>query len=304
MSETVGFIGLGLMGRPMATNLLRRGHTLVVHSRSPAPVDELVAAGAERASTPADVARRATRIITMVPDSPDVERVLEGPDGVFSAVRRGTILIDCSSIAPTVARRLAARARELGAAMLDAPVSGGEIGAINASLSIMVGGDTATFAAVKSILDAMGNPDRVIHIGESGAGQICKVCNQMVIGGALAAVSEAFALARKAGVDAARVREALLGGFAASRVLEVHGERMLQGNYKPGFRAELYAKDMRIAGQTLADHQTPAPVSSAVQQLVTSMVASGQGEEDYSALATVVFRMAGLSPEFTDHRLT
>src|SRR5687767_778699 len=287
------------MGRPMATNLLRRGFAVVAHSRSPAPVDELVAAGAQRATSPAEVARRATRIITMVPDSPDVERVLEGPDGVFGAMQPGTILIDCSSIAPNVARRLAARAKELGATMLDAPVSGGEIGAVNASLSIMVGGEAAAFASAKPILDAMGNPERVIHIGESGAGQICKVCNQMVIGGALAAVSEAFALARKANVNVARVREALLGGFAASRVLEVHGERMLQGNYKPGFRAELYAKDMRIAGQTLADHDTPAPVSSAVQQLVTSMVASGQGEEDYSALATVVFRLAGLSRDIT-----
>ena len=298
MAETVGFIGLGLMGKPMATNLLRRGFKLVVHSRSPAPVDALVEAGAERASSAADVARRVTRIVIMVPDGPDVEQVLEGPDGVFSAIQRNTILIDCSSIAPRTARRLAARARELGASMLDAPVSGGEIGAINASLSIMVGGDATTFAQAKPILDAMGNPERVVHIGESGSGQICKVCNQMVIGGALAAVSEAFALARKAGVEPARVREALLGGFASSRVLEVHGERMLQGNYKPGFRAQLYAKDMRIAGQTLADHETPAPVSSAVQQLVTSMVAAGQGDEDYSALATVVFRLAGLDPRF------
>jgi 2-hydroxy-3-oxopropionate reductase len=286
------------MGKPMATNLLRRGFNLVVHSRSPAPVDALVEAGAERASSAADVARRVTRIVIMVPDGPDVEQVLEGPDGVFSAIQRNTILIDCSSIAPRTARRLAVRARELGASMLDAPVSGGEIGAINASLSIMVGGDATTFAQAKPILDAMGNPERVVHIGESGSGQICKVCNQMVIGGALAAVSEAFALARKAGVEPARVREALLGGFASSRVLEVHGERMLQGNYKPGFRAQLYAKDMRIAGQTLADHETPAPVSSAVQQLVTSMVAAGQGEEDYSALATVVFRLAGLDPRF------
>jgi 2-hydroxy-3-oxopropionate reductase len=282
----------------MAMNLLRRGFRLVVNSRSPAPVDALVAAGAERAQTAADVARRATRIVTMVPDSPDVEKVLEGPDGVFSAMQRGTILIDCSTIAPAVARRLAVKARELGGSMLDAPVSGGEVGAINASLSIMVGGDAATFAAAKPIFDAMGNPERVIHIGESGSGQICKVCNQMVIGGALGAVSEAFALARKAGVDAARVRAALLGGFAASRVLEVHGERMLQGNYTPGFRAELYAKDMRIAGQTLAEYETPAPVSSAIQQLITAMVASGQGQEDYSALATVIFKLAGLAPRF------
>ena len=297
MAETVGFIGLGLMGRPMATNLLRRGYQLVVHSRSPRPVDELVTAGAARAANPAEVARRASRIITMVPDSPDVEQVMEGPDGIFSAVQRGTILIDCSSIAPNVARRLAARAREHGADMLDAPVSGGEIGAINASLSIMVGGDAGAFTLARPILEAMGNPERIIHIGESGAGQICKVCNQMVIGGALAAVSEAFALARKADVDPAKVRAALLGGFAASRVLEVHGERILQGNYKPGFRAQLYLKDMRIAGMTLADHETPALVSAAVQQLVTALVASGHGEEDYSALASVVFRLAGLTAD-------
>jgi 2-hydroxy-3-oxopropionate reductase len=295
--EVVGFIGLGLMGRPMALNLLRRGYQMVVHSRSPAPVDALVEAGAERAANPAEVARRATRIVTMVPDSPDVERVLEGPDGVFSALQRGSIVIDCSSIAPAAARRFTARARELGADMLDAPVSGGEIGAVNASLSIMVGGRSETFASVKPIFDAMGNPERVIHIGDAGAGQLCKVCNQMVIGGALAAVSEAFALARKAGVDPAKVRAALLGGFAASRVLEVHGERILNGNYKPGFRAELYLKDMRIAGQTLAEHEAPAPVSTAVQQLVTALVASGMGRDDYSALATVLYRLAGLSPD-------
>jgi 2-hydroxy-3-oxopropionate reductase len=292
MSETVGFIGLGLMGRPMAKNLLKRGFPLVVHSRSPGPVDDLVNAGAARAASPADVARRATRIVTMLPDSPDVEKVLEGHDGVFSAMQRGTILIDTSSIAPAAARRLAARAAALGAAMLDAPVSGGEIGAISASLSIMAGGPAEAFAAVKPILDAMGNPERVVRIGESGAGQLCKVCNQMVIGGALASVSEAFALARKAGVDPALVRQALLGGFAASRVLEVHGERILQTNYKPGFRATLFAKDMRIARDTLAEHHTPAPVSTEVQQLVEALVADGRGEDDYSALATVLFKLA------------
>jgi len=294
MAETVGFIGLGLMGRPMAKNLLAAGFNVVAHSRSQGPVDDVVKAGAERASSPADVARRATRIITMVPDSPDVELVLEGPDGVFGAMQRGTILIDMSTIAPATARRLAARARGLGATMLDAPVSGGEIGAVNASLSIMVGGDAEAFAAVKPILDAMGNPQRVIRIGDSGAGQICKVCNQMVIGATLAGVSEAFALAKKVNVDLGLVRGALLGGFAASRVLEVHGERIMTGNYKPGFRAELYAKDMRIAGQTLAEHSIPAPVAAVVQQLVTVLAAQGKGEIDYSALATVIFEMAGL----------
>ena len=292
--ETVGFIGLGLMGRPMAHNLLKRGYPVVVHSRSPAPVDELVAAGAVRATSPADVARQTSRIITMLPDSPDVERVLEGPDGVFSALAPGTILIDTSSIAPSSARRLAERAAALGATLLDAPVSGGDIGAINGTLSIMVGGDAGAFATVRPILEAMGNAERIVRIGESGAGQICKVCNQIAIGGALAAISEGFALARKAGVDPALVRQALLGGFAASRVLEVHGERILTSNYKPGFRAGLYAKDLRIASATLAEHGTPAPVSAVVHQLVEALVSAGRADDDYSALGTVLARLAGL----------
>ena len=294
MTQTVGFIGLGLMGKPMAKNLLKAGFPLVVHSRSAPPVDDLVAHGARRASSPADVARQATRIITMVPDSPDVERVLSGDDGIFGAIQAGTIIVDCSSIAPTTARDLARRAEQHGARMLDAPVSGGEIGAVSGTLSIMVGGDAAAFAEVKPILDAMGNPEKVIRIGDSGAGQLTKVCNQMVIGGTLAVVSEAFALAIKAGVDPARVREALLGGFAASRVLEVHGERILTRNYKPGFRAALYGKDMRIAADTLAATQTNAPVSAVVQDLVAALLARGRGEMDYSALATVLFELANI----------
>jgi 2-hydroxy-3-oxopropionate reductase len=292
--DTIGFIGLGLMGRPMAKNLLKAGHSLVVHSRSEGPVAELVAAGAEGAASPADVARRAARIITMVPDSPDVELVLEGPNGVFSAIQKGTIVIDMSSIAPGAAKRLASKAQALGAAMLDAPVSGGDIGAAAGTLSIMVGGDARAFATVKPILDVMGNPDKVVHIGESGAGQLCKLCNQMVIGGTLVAVAEALALARKAGVDAGRVREALLGGFAASRVLEVHGERALKGTYKPGFKTHLYAKDMRNVIATLAEHNTPAPVAAIVQQLLHATMAAGHGEADNSVMAQTVFGLAGL----------
>jgi 2-hydroxy-3-oxopropionate reductase len=294
MSDRVGFIGLGVMGRPMARNLMTHGFHLVVHSRSPGPVDDLVAAGAERAETPADVASRAQQIITMLPDSPDVEAVLEGPNGVFAAMQPGTLLVDTSSIAPAVARRLAARAETRGAAMLDAPVSGGEIGALNAALSIMVGGDESAFHRARPILDAMGNSERIVHIGPAGSGQICKVCNQMVLGGTLAAVSEAFALARKAGVDPARVRTALLGGFAASRVLEVHGERILQSNYVPGFRTKLFHKDLQIASATLAEHQTAAPVAAVVQQLVNALMAAGKSEVDYAALATVLFDMSGL----------
>jgi len=294
MPETIGFIGLGLMGRPMATNLLKAGYPLIVHSRSPQPIEALVALGATRAESPADVARQVTRIITMLPDSPDVEQVLEGANGVFSALQRGTIIIDNSSIAPGVARRLAARATSLGAQMLDAPVSGGEIGAVSGTLSIMVGGDADAFDTVKPILDVMGNPEKVVRIGDAGAGQICKVCNQMVIAGTLGAVAEAFALAKKAGIDAARMREALLGGFAASRVLEVHGERILKGNYKPGFKTRLFAKDLKIASSTLADNQVPAPISAAVRQLVTAQMAAGGGDEDYSALAKVILDLARL----------
>lgn len=278
----------------MAKNLLKAGVPLVVHSRSQGPVDDLAAAGAARASSPADVARRATRIITMLPDSPDVAQVMEGENGVFTALQRGSIVIDMSTIAPATARRLAARAAALGATMLDAPVSGGEIGAINGTLSIMVGGDATAFAAVKPMLEGMGNPEKILLIGASGAGQLCKVCNQMVIGGALAVVAEAFALARKAGVDPGKVRQALLGGFAASRVLEVHGERMLTGNYKPGFRTALYAKDFRIVAATLTEHHSPAPVTAVIQQLVEALMAAGRGDDDYAALGTVLFKMAGV----------
>ena len=293
----VGFIGLGLMGKPMAANLRKAGFPLVVHSRSRVPVDALVALGATGVDSPREVAARATRIITMVPDSPDVERVLEGPDGVFAGLQPGTILIDMSSIAPAAARRLAARAATQGATMLDAPVSGGDIGAINGTLSIMVGGDADAFETVRPILHAMGNPERVIRIGEAGAGQVCKLCNQMVLGGTIAAVAEALALARKAGVDAWKVREALLGGFAQSRVLDVHGQRMLQGNYVPGFKADLYLKDLKNVAAAVAEHDTPAPVSALVQQLATALVARGGGKDDYAAIGRLVFELAGLEPE-------
>lgn len=289
---TVGFIGLGVMGRPMARNLLKRGFPLVVHSRSSGPVDEIVAAGARRAETPADVARQTTRIITMLPDGPDVERVLAGPDGAFSALQSGTILVDMSTIAPATARKLAAEAAARGAAMLDAPVSGGEIGAIDGTLSIMVGGSASALDAVRPALEAMGNPERIVHLGESGAGQICKACNQLVIGGTLAAVGEAFALARKSGVDPAKVRTALLGGFAASRVLEVHGDRLLQRNFKPGFPARLYRKDLRIVLDAVNEARVPAPVTAIVQQLLTALVARDKEHLDYSALGTVLLDLA------------
>ena len=245
MPETIGFIGLGLMGKPMAANLLKAGYPVVVHSRSQGPVEELVAAGARRGTSPADVARQATRIITMVPDSPDVELVLDGPGRRLRRAAAGHHRHRHEQHRAGVARRLAEKAASLGAVMLDAPVSGGDIGAINGTLSIMVGGDAAAFAAAKPLFDVLGNPEKVIHIGGPGAGQLCKLCNQMVIGGTLAVAAEALALAKKSGVDAGKVREALLGGFAQSRVLEVHGDRALKGTFKPGFKTHLYAKDMR-----------------------------------------------------------
>jgi 2-hydroxy-3-oxopropionate reductase len=278
----------------MATNLLKAGYPLIVHNRSQQAVDALVELGAKRAATPAEIAKQCTRIITMVPDSPDVEQVLEGANGVFSALQRGSIIIDNSSIAPGVARRLAAQAKSLGAQMLDAPVSGGEIGAVSGTLSIMVGGDQDAFDAVKPILDVMGNPEKVVRIGEAGAGQLCKVCNQMVIAGTLGVVAEAFALAKKSGIDAAKMREALLGGFASSRVLEVHGERILKGNFKPGFKTKLFAKDLKIAASTLVEQAVAAPITAVAQQEINARMAAGAAEEDYSGMAKVILDLARL----------
>src|SRR6185437_14047504 len=248
---------------------------------------------ATAAATPAEVGHAATVVITMLPDTADVELVLLGPAGLLMGLQRGAVVVDMSSISPSATQRLATAVTAKGASMLDAPVSGGEIGAINASLSIMVGGDEAAFARARPILEKMGNPEKIVHIGRSGAGQICKICNQVAIGGALAGVSEAFALAKKAGVDAARVRQALLGGFAASRVLEVHGERMLVDNYKPGFRARLYQKDMRLANEAAAANGVSMPANAVVAQLLNALIASGGGDLDYAALGTVLFKLAG-----------
>jgi 2-hydroxy-3-oxopropionate reductase len=294
MSHTVGFIGLGLMGKPMARNLLKKGFAVIVHNRSRAATAELVKEGATAAGSPAEVARAAKHIITMLPDGPDVSTVLEAENGVFGAMSKGTVIVDSSTIAPATARRLAARARELGGAMLDAPVSGGEIGAVDGTLTFMVGGDAVALESVRSVLSAMGKPDRIVHVGESGAGQVCKACNQIVLGGTMAVVAEAIALSRKAGVDPMKVRAALMGGFAQSRVLEVHGERMISGNWKPGFKAKLFKKDLGIAMNTLAENGVPAPTSAVVQQLVNAQIAAGEGEEDYSGIAKAIFKMANL----------
>ena len=290
MSETVGFIGLGVMGRPMAKHILAKGYGARRSQPQPRRRGRTGRGRGARLRTRPPTSRGApTVIITMVPDTPDVEAVLLGRDGVLEGIAggRGRDRHEqhLARGDPPVSRL---RSRTKGGTMLDAPVSGGEIGAINATLSIMVGGDAAALARVRPILECMGNPERIVHVGaEPGSGQVCKICNQIAIGGALAGVSEAFAVARKAGVDAAKVREALLGGFAASRVLEVHGERMIKRNYVPGFRARLYQKDLRLASEAAGASGVAIPATAVVTQLLNALIASGGADLDYSALGTV-----------------
>jgi len=292
--DAVGFIGLGAMGRPMALNLRKHDVPVVVHNRSHAAERALAEAGAAVATTPAAVAAACQVVVLMLPDAPDVEAVLDGPSGLLADLQPGTVVIDSSTIAPAAAIRFAGLVAAKGGAYLDAPVSGGEIGAIDGTLTFMVGGDGQALRQVTPLLSMMGKAERIVHIGPSGAGQICKACNQLVIGGTMVAVAEAMALAGKAGVDGAKVRQALLGGFAASRVLEVHGERMLTGNYKPGFKAKLYKKDMRIVAEALAEYGVPALETALVQQLVHAQLAAGGGDDDYSGIAKAVFRLARL----------
>jgi 2-hydroxy-3-oxopropionate reductase len=292
--DAVGFIGLGAMGRPMALNLRKRDVSLVVHNRSQPAEHALAEAGAGVATTPAAVAAACSILVTMLPDAPEVAQVLEGDGGVLEALQPGAVIVDSSTIAPAAAQRFAALVAARGGTYLDAPVSGGEIGAIDGTLTFMVGGEAAALDQVRPLLAMMGRDDRIVHVGPSGAGQICKACNQLVIGGTMLAVAEALALARKSGVDGAKVRQALLGGFAASRVLEVHGERMLTGNYKPGFKARLYKKDLRIVAEALAAHGVAAPGTALVQQLVHAQITAGGGDDDYSGLASVIFGLAAL----------
>lgn len=292
MAYRVGFIGLGAMGRPMARNLVDAGFALVVHSRSSGPVDELVAAGAERGASPADVARRSDVVITMLPDTPDVELVLFGQDGVAEAIAAGSLVVDMSTIDPIATRKFAERLSRREVGMLDAPVSGGTVGAEAATLSIMVGGSAEALERARPLFEEMGKT--IVHVGDAGAGQVTKACNQLAIAGALEAVAEALVLARKAGVDPAKVREALMGGFASSRVLEVHGERMLTDNFAPGFRSSLMLKDVRIVQAAAEALGVPVPGLSAVAVELERLVDGGDGELDYAALVRVRERDAGV----------
>jgi 2-hydroxy-3-oxopropionate reductase len=292
MGERVGYIGLGIMGRPMALNLRKAGYPLWVFARREAAMAPLVAAGATPRGSPREVAERADVVFVNVSDTPDVEQVVLGPDGIVEGARPGSVVIDNSTISPSATRRIAAALRDKGVELLDAPVSGGQQGAIDGTLSVMVGGSTAAFERALPLLRAIGR--NIVHVGETGAGQVAKACNQVVIAQTVAAVAEGLLLATAAGVDPAKVREALLGGFAASKALEVHGQRMLERNYAPGFMARLHQKDMRIVLETAHELGLPLPGATLVAQYVNALVGRGEGELDSAALATVLERMAGL----------
>jgi 2-hydroxy-3-oxopropionate reductase len=286
----IGFIGLGIMGKPMARNLIKAGYPLIVHNRSRAAVDELSKEGAEAAANSKEVAARAQIIITMLPDSSDVDLVYAGENGIFSGLKSATLLVDMSSISPAVARKLAGEAQRLGCDMVDAPVSGGEAGAISASLSIMVGGEAAAVERAIPIFESLGK--NIVHVGGAGAGQVTKAANQMVVATTIAIVSEALVLAAKAGVDPAKVRQALLGGFAQSKILEAHGQKMLEHNFKPGFRIRLHEKDMKIALGAGFEYGVPLMVTSQVAQMMSAMNSMGHGDLDHSGLVKLVEQMA------------
>jgi 2-hydroxy-3-oxopropionate reductase len=281
------------MGRPMAGHLVKAGYAVTVWNRTAAKAAELVKAGAQQGSSPKDVAAQSDITIIMVADTPDVRQVVLGAGGALEGARRGSVVVDMSTISPVATREIAERLAERGVEMLDAPVSGGEKGAVDAALSIMVGGKPEVYERVLPVFQRMGK--NIVHIGGHGAGQVTKACNQLVLSLTILGVAEAIHLARKAGVDPARVRSALLGGFAQSRVLELHGQRMLEENYAPGFRTRLYHKDMGIVTETGRALGMPLLGAGLAAQLYQIAMNEGLGEMDYSVLAKVIGEFAGAS---------
>ena len=290
--EQLGFIGLGIMGKPMTQNLLKAGYPVIVHNRSRPAMDELAQAGATIAQSPKQVAQQADVVITCLPDSPDVETVILGSDGVLEGAKAGMLCIDMSTIAPATARKIYESLNANGIQSLDAPVSGGDIGAQQGTLSIMVGGEESAFQRALPIFRAMGK--NIVHIGAAGAGQVTKACNQIVVALTVQAVAEALTLAKKSGVDPAKVREALLGGFAQSRVLDVHGDRMLKGSFQPGFTIDLHRKDMNIVLQTGREVSAPLLGSSQVTALMDCLIAQGKGAFDNAVLVELYEQLGGL----------
>lgn len=287
----IGFIGLGIMGRPMALNLKVGGHDLIVPERS--SLTDEVRAAATVAATPAAVAAGSDVVILMVPDTPDVEAVLFGANGVAEGLKAGTLVIDMSSISPIETKEFAARVAEKGCDYVDAPVSGGEVGAKNAALTIMAGGSDAAFERARPLFELLGK--NITHVGPVGAGQVCKVANQIIVALNIQAVSEALVFASKAGADPAKVRQAISGGFAASRILELHAERMINGTFNPGFKIKLHQKDLNLALSSAKALSLSLPNTAIVQQMFASCIAHGGAELDHSALILATEGMAAHS---------
>ena len=288
----IGFIGLGIMGKPMAGHLIDAGYELVVHNRNRDAVDELVGKGAAEAHSGKEVAEQSDIVITMLPDSPDVESVALGEGGIIEGAHEGLIFVDMSTIAPSVTTQVGEVLAEKGVKSLDAPVSGGDIGAQNATLSIMVGGDEDTFNAVKPLFDIMGQS--AILCGPLGAGQTVKACNQILVAVTIAGVSEALTMGTKAGVDPIKIVQVLSGGLARCGVLENRGERMVNGDFDPGFRIRLHYKDLNIIQKTSNDFGVPLPVTSEVFELFKTAMVKGRGELDHSGLLTIIEDMSNI----------
>ena len=287
----IAFIGLGIMGRPMALNLHRAGHRVFVHGRRPESMAPLMQAGCTACTSAAEAAAQAEVIFTMVSDTPDVEQVLFGAAGVVHGAKPGAVVVDMSTISPGATRRFAEDLAARGLAMLDAPVSGGDVGAINGTLSIMVGGKPEIFERVQPLFAVLGK--NIVHVGDHGAGQVAKACNQIVVALTIEAVAEALTFARQNDVDPAKVRAALLGGFAASRILEVHGQRMLDDNYQPGFKTKLHQKDLNIVLQSAYELGLALPGTALAMQHLNALLGAGEGELDSAAIMKVVQRMSG-----------
>ncbi len=287
MAYAVGFIGLGIMGRPMAKNLMDAGYELVLQNRSPEKAEELVKEGnATVAGSPREVAEACDVVITMLPDSPDVEAVVAGEDGVLEGIRDGALLVDMSTISPVVTEELSEKVRERGASMLDAPVSGGDVGAIEGALSIMVGGSEEDFERARPLFDVMGKV--ATHVGPIGAGQVVKACNQIVVALTIEAVSEALVLGSRGGVAPEKLVEALSGGLAGSAVMEAKKEKFFSHDFEPGFRIELHHKDLGIALAAGREYGVALPVTAIVDQMLEASKAKGRGDRDHSALLTLL----------------
>jgi 2-hydroxy-3-oxopropionate reductase len=290
--ERIGFIGLGIMGKPMAKNMMQAGFPLTVLDVNVSAVDELVAAGARAAGNLQQLAAQSEVIITMLPDTPELAEVVFGEQGIIHRVKVDTVFIDMSTVAPATSRKIYAAFKPLNVGVLDAPVSGGEAGAKNGTLSIMVGGDAAVFEQALPIFQVLGK--NIVYMGEAGAGQVTKTCNQIIIGVGLQAVTEAFTLARKAGLDLHRLRQALLGGFAQSKVLEYHALRVIERNFQPGFKLKLHQKDLNISLETGRELQVPLPCTVVVVQQMTAVMAQQQGELDHTMIAPLLEKLAGM----------